>query len=107
MDTIPFILDPSDPTLESAADDTKSVLRGAGKAALAHVPVERLRENLARLTEAVGQAFAGAAQVGDFALDEITLQVQVSAQGGIALIGSAKVTGTGAITLKFKRPTSE
>lgn len=102
MKTIPFVLDAADTSTQGG--DTKSLFDSAARAGLAQVPVDRLRENLARLTESVAEAFASAGRVGEFYLDEITLQVQVSAEGGVALIGSAKVGGQGSITLTFKRP---
>lgn len=103
METIPFILEDA-ADRPAQADSTKSIFGAKAGAGLAHVPVDRLRDNLARLTESVSQAFADAGRVGDFQLEEITLQVEVNAEGGVALIGSAKVGGKGAITLRFRRP---
>ena len=39
--------------------------------------------------------------IGRFKLKEITLQVEVSSDGGINLIGTANLGGKGAITLTF------
>jgi hypothetical protein len=39
--------------------------------------------------------------VGQFKLKEITMQVEISASGGISIIGTASIGGKGAITLKF------
>jgi len=117
MDTIPFILDDPDHTgsVDRDSSDQDPPRRSGTKGlfgpdsdeprrGITEVPVDRLRESLARLTTAVSEAFSHAQTVGDFQLDQITLQAEVSAQGGISLIGSAKVGGRGAITLTFKRP---
>jgi hypothetical protein len=40
-------------------------------------------------------------QVGGFQLKQVTIQVEVTAEGGIELVGTAKLGGKGAITLTF------
>lgn len=67
------------------------------------VPVPVLQRNLAALSKSVVSALTGLKAVGDFSLTEVTLQVEVGAEGGVALIGTSKVSGKGAITLKFQK----
>lgn len=46
-------------------------------------------------------------QVGaqsNLALDEVTLQVEISGKGEVKLFAGGEATGKGVITLKFKRP---
>jgi hypothetical protein len=40
-------------------------------------------------------------QISSFKLKEVTIQVEVTAEGGIELVGTAKLGGKGAITLTF------
>lgn len=79
-------------------------LRGGGETALEcrEIPVERLREGLGRACAGLSQALTDLRQVGDFRLKRVTVAVEVSAEGGISFIGSAKAAGKGAITLTFE-----
>ncbi len=60
-----------------------------------------LQKNLAGVCNAFTEALQDIKKVGDFTLEEVTLGVEVSAEGGVSFIGSAKAGGKGAITLKF------
>jgi hypothetical protein len=42
--------------------------------------------------------------VGDYELHEVKLQVEISAKGGVNLVGTAEAGGKGAITLTFRPP---
>lgn len=66
------------------------------------IPKDTLRENLQSLSQSVTAVFDDLQAVGDYTLDEIQLQVEISASGGVQIIGSAKAGGKGAITLTFR-----
>jgi hypothetical protein len=71
-------------------------------AILTKVPVERLRESLADLVQGVGRVFEDAKKVGAFRLKQVSFAVEVSAEGGFQLIGTAKMGGKGTIELTFE-----
>ena len=101
METIPFIVKMPD---EQAGDDEMGIFgkfRADDAIGLQAVPVNRLKENLNQVAEAMLTVLDDIKQVGQFQLKEVTLQVEVSARGGVNLIGTASLGGKGAITLKF------
>lgn len=76
------------------------------EAVIERIPVGKLRANLHAVCSNVVEVLKDIKKVGDFELSEVTLQVEVGAEGGIALIGTANVSGSGAISLTFKKPGS-
>jgi hypothetical protein len=100
MDTIPFIVSA---TGEDAA--TKGLFtRSSGVPRLVDIPLEQLKMNLSTVSSTMVEALQGIKEVGRFRLKEVTLQVEITAQGGIYFIGTASMEGKGAITLKFEEP---
>lgn len=77
---------------------------GRGAVGLAEVPVDTLRANLKAATSSLAEVFSDIRQVGNFQLSEVTIEVEVSAEGGVNFIGTAKVGGSGSISLKFTQP---
>lgn len=75
---------------------------------VAEIPVSVLEQNMNRLIQVVGRLFGQVdQQVGaqsNLALDEVTLQVEISGKGEVKLFAGGEATGKGVITLKFKRP---
>lgn len=76
------------------------------------VSVERLEQEMAHFLLMVDRLFNRAqletAKKSNLQLDEIELSVEINGEGQVSLIGSGvKAGGKGAITLKFKRPTSD
>lgn len=75
---------------------------------VAEIPVSVLEQNMNRLLQVVGRLFRQVdQQVGsqsNLALDEVTLQVEISGKGEVKLFAGGEATGKGVITLKFKRP---
>lgn len=72
------------------------------------VPVTKLRKGMADFLDGMGQviqeAQVKAAEVGNMELEEIELSVEVNGDGQISLLGSgARVGGSSALTLRFKR----
>ncbi|HYV49820.1 MAG TPA: hypothetical protein VFA20_33420 [Myxococcaceae bacterium] len=81
-------------------DDTK----GMRDLVVAQVPVDKLRANLKSATSALAEVFRDIQAVGQFQLDEVTIGLEVTAEGGIEFLGSLSVGGKAAITLKFTPP---
>lgn len=78
---------------------------GTGDPVLRSVPLGPLRKNLAETVDALQQLFADAeARGGTLPLAEAQLSFEVTASGGVQLIGTGQVQGTRALTLVFKRP---
>ena len=71
------------------------------EAIIRKIPVEALQDNLKSFVQSVSEAFKHLPRVGDFALKEVELNIEVTASGGIALIGTASVEAKGAISLRF------
>lgn len=88
----------------SADDDTMGLFRRAdGDSGVALIPVDRLRDNLAKTADTLRKAFAEfRGDLGDLRLNEVQVGLEVSATGGVHLIGTAGVKG--AITLVFRVP---
>jgi len=71
---------------------------------IANVPIDKLRDSLKSATSLLAEAFQDIRQVGQFCLSEVSIEVEVSAEGGVSFIGTTKVSGSGSITLKFSPP---
>lgn len=98
METILFLV--SQPK-EEDDDDVKGIFSTDREIIVRDIPVEKLRSNLNAVCQSVTNALQDIKKVGDFKLKEIQLQVEVTAEGGVELIGTAKLGGKGAITLTF------
>jgi len=66
-----------------------------------HIDTDKLRGSLGTLSTQVSEVLQDIRKVGDFPLKQVQLQVEVSAEGGVTLIGTAKAGIKGAITLTF------
>ncbi len=80
---------------ESAPANTLSPTRGR----VAEIAAEKLQGSIKALCENMSNVLKDAQQVGGFTLKEVKLQVEISAEGNIVLIGKAGVSG--AISLTF------
>ena len=87
---------------EESGDDTLGILRRAdGETGVRPVPVEALRHNLARTATALRKAFDDLGEpFGPLRLNEVQVGLEISAAGGVHLIGTAGVKA--AITLIFR-----
>ncbi|MQY14494.1 hypothetical protein SRB5_46620 [Streptomyces sp. RB5] len=85
--------------------DTMGIFSRDSDAVLRSVPLGPLRKNLADTVEALQTIFAEVSQrSGTLPLAEAQLSFQVTASGGVQLIGTSQVqTGRG-LTLTFRRP---
>jgi hypothetical protein len=77
---------------------------GRGAIGIAEIPIDTLRENLKSATSLLAEAFQDIRQVGHFCLSEVSIELEVGAEGGVSFIGTAKVSGSGSISLKFTPP---
>ncbi|HEC84676.1 MAG: hypothetical protein DRR08_03250 [Candidatus Parabeggiatoa sp. nov. 2] len=102
MSTIPVIVD------EEAEAKPKSGTLGGGRLSpkkggrLKHIDTDVLRASLETLSTQVAEMLQDIQkEFGGFKLKEVQLQVEVNAEGGVALIGTAKAGTTRGITLTF------
>ncbi|MFI6370919.1 hypothetical protein [Streptomyces sp. NPDC050546] len=108
--TEPEVIEPSLPfwvtVAEEGDDDSMGLFgNGGGEPALRSVPLGPLRKNLAETVDALQQLFEdAAARGGTLPLAEAQLSFQVTASGGVQLLGTGQVQGTRGLTLVFKRP---
>ncbi|MFG3031135.1 hypothetical protein ACGFZJ_21780 [Streptomyces sp. NPDC048253] len=66
------------------------------------VRVEQIKTNLERTVEQLRSIFENIAEVNrGFPLKEVQVSFEVTAKGGIRLIGSSEIEGKGGITLVF------
>lgn len=104
MSDIPFLVSIPDENTEEEVKEVKGIFSSRGnreQVALCNIPTERLKENLTRVCQSLGETLRDVKAVGNFRLKEVTIQVEVTAEGGVELIGTAKLGGKGAITLTF------
>ncbi|WMP17283.1 Pepco domain-containing protein [Thiothrix lacustris] len=78
-------------------------LGGAGDA-VRRLPTEKLAASLSGIKESLDEIFASITAVGNFELNEIKLTLEITAEGGFALVGLAKAGAKGGITLSFAPP---
>lgn len=98
METIPFIVNLPEDESDSEVKGIFSIGEDLG---VCEIPTERLKENLTKVCQTVAGALGEIKKVGEFRLTQVTLQVEISAEGGVQLLGTAKLGGKGAITLTF------
>ncbi len=99
METIPVIVDdgiePEEGTLGVLSPESEG-------SKIKDLEIGKLRQSLTKLSQGASEIFQDIKQVGNFKLKEIELNVEITAQGGFALVGIAKAGAKGAIKLKFK-----
>ena len=89
---------------EPLSFDTQGSARSlsiADRSRAKQIEVGRLRDSFGKLSEQVSAILQAVRKVGEFQLREVTLQVEISSEGGVQLVGSVKAGVKGAITLKF------
>jgi hypothetical protein len=100
--TLPFLVTADDP-------DDADVMGGLFRrpdadVVLRDIPLRALRASIRATVEAVCSLFDDVADMrGPVRLREAQVGVEVSASGGIQLIGTAQVGATGGITLVFRQ----
>jgi hypothetical protein len=96
-ETIPFLV-----ILPDEEDkETKGVFFPDAEIGLENISVDRLKENLGNICQGLSTVLSDIKKVGNFKLTEVTIGVEVTAEGGVNFVGTSKVGGKGAITLTF------
>ncbi len=95
MSTIPVVVEESN----EAGSDTLGLLTSG--TVIKHIDAGKIRQSLSDLSGQISEILQDIKAVGDFKLKEVSLSVQIGAEGGVALIGTAKAKASGAISLKF------
>lgn len=73
-----------------------------------HLSVDVLQENLTDFVEKMCIALKNVqTKISNYSLDEIEVSVDISASGGVTLVGSIEAGAKGGITLKFVRESHE
>jgi autotransporter translocation and assembly factor TamB len=96
METVPFLV-----RLPDESEEVKGIFSANTEIAVRDLPIEKLRKNLDEVVGSVAVMLGDIRNVGSFRLKEVTMQVEVNAEGGIELVGTAKLGGKAAITLTF------
>lgn len=102
MKTIPIIIDaPQDDTTKKPGTlgPSRSVSKKQPK--VRQMDVSKLRQSLSDLSEGISEICSDIKKVGEFKLKQVEVLVEVTAEGGLALVGLAKVGTKGAINLTF------
>ena len=102
MKSIPVIIDdPQDNAeIKPGTLGFKSKL-SPGKSSVRQMDVEKLKQSLSELSGGISEIFSDMKEVGGFKLKQVEVMVEVTAEGGLALVGLAKVGAKGAINLTF------
>jgi len=101
MSMIPIIVEESE---KPKAGTLGGGVLGGGNWHVKQISVDTLKASLSSVSANLGEMFEGLKQVGNAELKEIQVAVEISAEGGVSLIGSAKAGMSGAITLTFALP---
>lgn len=96
MEYIPILVSDHDDN-----QDTKGIFTPNADVILKEIPIDKLKENMLKVCNQVAETVGHVKQVGKFQLKEVSIQVEISAEGGVELIGTAQLGGKGAITLTF------
>lgn len=109
MGTLPVIVEDDAPTATTRGYDANrgATLGGGVGARVKELSTEALSESLQNIHESLNELFGSIQAVGNFELQEVKLTLDITAEGGFALIGSAKAGMKGGITLSFKPPQAE
>ena len=80
---------------------TKGIFTSRDVAILKRVDVDQLRANLKQVCDGMVEVLRDIRAVGELKLKSVQIGIEISAEGGVTLIGTATVGGKGAITLTF------
>lgn len=101
MSEIPFLVSLPDVDADIEEKGVFSLKDSKEVVAIRNISTERLKANLNNVCQGLAETLQDIKAVGSFRLKEVTIQVEVTAEGGVELIGTAKLGGKGAITLTF------
>ncbi len=100
MAIIPVIVEDTKSESDPRAGTLSSGILSPGNK-IKEIDAEKLRKSLSDLSGQISDVLQDIKDVGNFKLKEVQISVEISAEGGVALIGSAKAGAKGAITLTF------
>jgi hypothetical protein len=106
MAMIPVLVSENEGSAEGVQEGTLGTLRSHGrtlggeKSVVRNLDVGRLKSSVNTLMAQLADVFADLKAVGDYKLAEVTISVEVSAEGNVILVGKAGVSG--GISLKFE-----
>jgi hypothetical protein len=84
--------------------EEKGMFGGAASHFVADVDLDSLKASLGKLTRDLGELFAAQATDSSFSLKQIEVGVEITAEGGINLIGTLTAGAKASITLTFEKP---
>jgi hypothetical protein len=91
------------PVLVASTDPTKGIF-GNGSVVPVDIPVERLKANLGDLVAKLRAATTNlTAKADGLSLRELEVGIELTAEGGVNLIGTAKAGVTASLKLTFAR----
>jgi hypothetical protein len=99
MDSIPILF--AEPETSENRSETLGILTPEPDVTIREVDVEKIKASLRDLTGKLSGIFDELKSVGQFNLNTVQLAVQISAEGGVSLVASAKAGMSGTITLTF------
>lgn len=100
MNTIPVLVDDTQ-DLDDEGTLSGSLLSPGDK--IKEISADKLRQSITDLSGNISDILQDIKNVGGFNLNQVQVSMEISAEGGVALIGSAKAGAKGAITLTFER----
>jgi hypothetical protein len=87
--------------LVTSTDPVKGLF-GSGPVVPVDIPVERLKASLADLVAKLRAVTANlAAKADGLSLKELEVGIELTAEGGVSLTGTAKASGTASLKLTF------
>lgn len=101
MQTIPFRVE-AEPGEDH--DAKGGIFSEESGSKIIEVSVDALRASLQSISESFLEAVANIGAVGQYRLKEVSVKLEIGAEGGVNFIGSANIKGSGAIELKFGLP---
>jgi hypothetical protein len=105
METIPVVVEIEE--TEETEHEILGTTRGRSEKktiiGIKEIDADTLKNSLKALCDQITSFMSDVKEAGQFQLDEVNVQAQVTAEGGVALIGTAKAGIKGAINLTFKK----
>lgn len=95
MSSLPVLLAPANESVPG----TLGVL--GRKPEITEIESSKLRNALGKLALEISGVLQDVKQVGEFKLKEVQVGVEITAEGGVAMIGSFSAGAKGAMTLTF------
>ncbi len=84
-------------------EDSKSFFGGKFEAVLVELDSETLRSSVQRFVALVQPVLSSPQDEKGISLTEVSLELEISAEGGVNLVGTAKARAKGGIKLTFRR----